>query len=191
MRMGGVPGQSEVRVAERPGVALLIYDGDCGFCRSWVERWRGITGDRVEYRPAREVSGRFPEIGPEGFASRCWLIEPDGRASGGALAVLRLYALAGEGRFLPGLYERVPGFAATAEAAYDLVARHRRAGAAVTRLLWGASAERPRHRRTRAVFLRALGLCYLAAFASLAAQVDGLIGSRGIAPAADFLDAAG
>jgi hypothetical protein len=41
----------------------------------------------------------------------------------------------------------------------------------------------------RALFLRGLGLVYLAAFVSLAVQVDGLIGSRGIAPAAEFLDA--
>ena len=50
---------------------------------------------------------------------------------------------------------------------------------------------RPRHRRMRAIFLRGLGAVYLAAFASLAVQVDGLIGSRGILPAAEFLDAVG
>jgi predicted DCC family thiol-disulfide oxidoreductase YuxK/uncharacterized membrane protein YphA (DoxX/SURF4 family) len=181
----------EIRVTERPEAPLLVFDRDCGFCRAWVARWRGVTGDRVVYRPAAEVAGRFPEIGPEGFAARCWLIEPDGRASGGALAILRLYALAGERRPLPRLYERVPGLAGTAEACYDLVARHRRAAAAATRLLWGASAERPRYRRTRAIFLRALGLCYVAAFASLAVQVDGLIGSRGILPAKEFLKSAG
>ena len=51
--------------------------------------------------------------------------------------------------------------------------------------------ERPRHRRMRAIFLRGLGAVYLAAFTSLAVQVDGLIGSRGILPAAEFLDAVG
>ena len=38
------------------------------------------------------------------------------------------------------------------------------------------------------MFLRLLGLTYLAAFASIGVQIDGLIGSRGILPAADFLD---
>ena len=36
-----------------------------------------------------------------------------------------------------------------------------------------------------------LGLAYMAAFASMAAQVDGLIGSNGILPAADYLKQAG
>ena len=48
-----------------------------------------------------------------------------------------------------------------------------------------------RYRRTRSILLRGLGVVYLAAFGSLAVQVDGLIGSRGIAPAAEFLDRAG
>ena len=39
----------------------------------------------------------------------------------------------------------------------------------------------------RSIFLRGLGVVYLAAFWSLAVQVDGLIGSRGILPAAEFL----
>jgi hypothetical protein len=30
---------------ERP---LLVWDGDCDFCRRWIERWRRIAGDRVE-----------------------------------------------------------------------------------------------------------------------------------------------
>jgi hypothetical protein len=43
------------------------------------------------------------------------------------------------------------------------------------------------HLLTRRVFLLLLALVYLSAFASLWVQVDGLIGSRGISPAADFL----
>ncbi len=38
------------------------------------------------------------------------------------------------------------------------------------------------------MFLRALGVVYLIAFASLWAQIDGLVGSRGILPARDLLD---
>src|SRR5205809_8016711 len=37
------------------------------------------------------------------------------------------------------------------------------------------------------LFLRLLGLIYLAAFVSLATQINGLIGIRGILPARDFL----
>ncbi|MCL4294885.1 MAG: lipase maturation factor family protein [Anaerolineae bacterium] len=45
------------------------------------------------------------------------------------------------------------------------------------------------HLLTRWLFLRLLGLVYFIAFASLWVQISGLIGSRGILPAADFLPA--
>ena len=47
---------------------------------------------------------------------------------------------------------------------------------------------RGEHALTRALFLRLVGLVYVIAFASLWVQVDGLIGSGGILPAAEFLD---
>ena len=121
------------------------------------------------------------------FKARVWLIEPDGRATSGAGAVFRLYALAGEKRWLSWMYEELPTFAAVTEAAYAIVARHRGAAAVATRLLWGSVVERPRYRRMQAIFLRGLGVVYLVAFWSLAVQVDGLIGSRGILPAGEFL----
>lgn len=179
---------TERRVKDRP---LLAFDGDCGFCRQWVRRWERITGDRVEYRPSREVADQFPEIGAEGFKDKVWLIEPGGRATGGAHAVLRLYAFAGEKRVRLWFYENSPAFAAVAEAGYSLVARHRDTADRVVLWLWGSIDERPRYARMRAIFLRGLGLVYLAAFVSLAVQLDGLIGSRGIMPASDFLGAAG
>jgi hypothetical protein len=51
-------------------------------------------------------------------------------------------------------------------------------------------ARRTRYRRTRSMFLRGIGLVYLTAFWSIAVQVDGLIGSRGILPAAQYLERA-
>ena len=127
--MPGPSPRQQVEVAERPDRPLLVFDGDCGFCRRWVERWKAITGDRVLYRPTAEVVEYFPEIGGDGFASRVWLIEPDGRARGGAAAVLRLYNLAGEKHLTSLAYDRLPGFANLAESSYDLVASHREAAA--------------------------------------------------------------
>ncbi len=47
---------------------------------------------------------------------------------------------------------------------------------------------KPTYFGAAALFMRILGLCYLAAFVSLWVQVDGLVGSRGILPAGPFLD---
>ena len=108
-----------------PAKPLLIWDGDCGFCRSWVGRWRSLTGDHVEYEPYQSAAVRFPEILPERFARAVQLIEPNGRHSEAAEAVFRSLAYApGHGAGL-WLYRRVPLFASLSEAAYRFVAGHR------------------------------------------------------------------
>jgi len=48
---------------------LLVYDGDCDFCRLWVERWRARTGERVAYEPFQKAAKRFPERPLERFAA--------------------------------------------------------------------------------------------------------------------------
>jgi hypothetical protein len=64
-------------------------------------------------------------------------------------------------------------------------------GLSSVRHWWTNQALRPRYGLTRSLFLRGLALVYLAAFGSLAVQIDGLIGSRGILPAGEFFERAG
>lgn len=77
--------------AERP---LVIYDGDCSFCRFWLLRLRRGVGDRADYAPSQRVAAEFPEIPQEHFRRALQLILPDGRVFAGAEAVFRLQALA-------------------------------------------------------------------------------------------------
>src|SRR5512146_1444961 len=63
---------------------LMIFDGDCRFCRRWIGRWRELTGESVEYEPYQSASERFPEIPPEVFARAVQFVEPGGRRSQGA-----------------------------------------------------------------------------------------------------------
>ncbi|MBU6411195.1 MAG: lipase maturation factor family protein, partial [Verrucomicrobia bacterium] len=86
---------------------------------------------------------------------------------------------------------RLPMPAAIAERLYEFVAGHRAAFSRLTRLLCGARVERPGYFLVRRLFLAALGVVYLMAFASLWTQVTGLIGHNGILPASRYLSAAG
>lgn len=170
---------------------LLLFDGDCGFCRFWVRRLQGRIGDRIDYAPSQEAGGRFPEIPPEAFARSIQFIDADGKAHAGTAGIFRALALAPSGGLLLRLYRHVPGFAAASEAAYRLVASHRKAFSRVTRLLWGDHPEPPTYRIASCLLGRGVGVVYLAAFVSLGAQVIGLAGRNGILPAASFLDAVG
>jgi len=177
-------------VRDAPSKPLLIFDGDCHFCRRWVERWRELTAGAVEYAPFQEVASRFPEIPREAFENAVHFIDRDGTVYRGAKAVFSSLRTARSGRALCWCYEHVPGFAATMEMAYAFVARNRRLASFFTRLFWGADVRQPTYFESRRWFIRSLGAIYLIAFVSLWLQVDGLIGEQGISPVGQYLQLA-
>lgn len=177
-------------VRDAPFKPLLIFDGDCHFCRRWVERWRELTGGAVEYAPFQEVASRFPEIPREAFENAVHFVEPDGTVYRAAEAVFRSLGSARGGRRMIWCYEHLPGFAPITETAYGLVARNRRLASFFTRLFWGNDVRPPTYFESRRWFVRSLGGIYLIAFVSLWLQVDGLIGEHGISPIGQYLQLA-
>ena len=106
---------------------LLIYDGDCAFCKRWVTRWRRLTGEHVDYAPFQEVASQFPHVPPQHFEKAVHLIEPDGSVTSGAEAVFR--TLAYGGKTVPlWFYRHLPGFHGVSERVYRWVAEHRAHG---------------------------------------------------------------
>jgi predicted DCC family thiol-disulfide oxidoreductase YuxK len=189
------PGMSESatpprRVARPPaGRPLLLFDGECGFCRLWVERWRAAGNGRLDIAPSQEAGARFPEIPAAAFAHAVQLIDTDGGVTAAAEAILRARAAATHRSWLLAAYERVPGFARIAEGAYRMVANHRPLLTRLTRLFWGADVRRPTFGLSAWLFLRLLGVIHLIAFGSFWIQLAGLVGPHGIMPAQPYLDA--
>ncbi len=173
-----------------PEKPLLIYDGECRFCCRWIEAWRSVTGDRVEYETSQSAGARFPRILPEEFSRAVQWVGTDGSFCSGAKAVFSALATATwYGRAALLIYRRVPAFARLMESLYGAVAAHREFFSFLTRALWGNDVRPPTYALSSWVFLRVLGGIFLVAFLSFGAQTDGLIGSKGILPAADFFAA--
>ena len=123
------------------------------------------------------------------FQRAVQFIAPDGRrASAAEASFLTLSHARGKGFWLA-LYRNLPGFAAVSELAYAFIAAHRPAFFRVSLLLWGRGHEPPRYELVSFLFLRLFGLITLCAFISFAVQAQGLIGSRGILPLAELVDA--
>lgn len=166
--------------------ALMIYDGDCRFCTRWIERWKTITGDRVEYR--RSQDGEVPGVPAEACANSVQFVGTDGvrseraRAVFDALATTRSY-----GRALAWAHRHMPGFERATDAAYNVVARNRMAFSWLTRVLWGRDVRPPTYAISTTLFLRLLGLVYLIAFVSFGVQADGLLGRNGILPVGEIV----
>src|SRR5213593_603795 len=178
-----------LRVANPPSKPLLIWDGECHFCMRWIERWRVMTAGKIGYVTYQEVADQFPEIPRAEFERAMTFIEPDGKTFFAAEAVYRSLQYRSSRKWLAWSYDHVPGFAEVSELAYRFIARHRKVGSAVTRLLWGNDVRPPTYFWAQRWFLRALGLIYLIAFVSLWVQVEGLVGSDGVSPVNQFLPA--
>jgi hypothetical protein len=108
------------------------------------------------------------------------LIREDGSVASGAQAA---YETLGREK----LYESSRLLRFVSEAAYRFIARHRDLFYWITRLTFGTRIEPERFAVTQWIFLRLLAAIYIVAFGSLAAQGPGLIGSRGILSAHDYL----
>jgi predicted DCC family thiol-disulfide oxidoreductase YuxK len=117
-----------MRVPNPPAKPLLVFDGDCGFCRTWVARWRRTVGPRVDYEELQSAGARFPTIPRSRFRRALQLILPDGEVFEGAEAVFRTLALdSGHPRRRRWLavYQNVPGARPVFEWGYRWVADHR------------------------------------------------------------------
>ncbi len=167
----------------------MVFDGDCNFCSMWINRWRQITGEAVDYAKSQqpEIAARFPEIPRDAFEKSVQFIEPEGEVFSGAEAVFRALAKNPRWDWPLHFYETAPALASITERTYKFVAGHRTAFSRITRLLWGKHVERPSYYLTRWLFLRGLGVIYLIAFISLGTQIKGLIGHDGILPAGQLM----
>jgi predicted DCC family thiol-disulfide oxidoreductase YuxK len=187
-----VSGNRSVDPVEAPAASArprLIYDGDCGFCGYWARYWRKLTGESVEYRPYQQVLAQYPTISEADFQRAVQFIAPDGhRASGAEASFLTLAHARGKGFWLA-LYRYLPGFAPVSELAYAYIARRRPAFYRLSLMLWGRNHEPPRYELVSFLFLRLFGLVTLSAFVSFAVQAEGLIGSHGILPLHELIDA--
>lgn len=168
---------------------LVVFDGDCGYCRGWVTRWQRRAADRVDFAPFQDANLEFPEIPVEQFRRAVHLIDVDGSTTRGANAVFRILRLGDGPRWPNLLYRFLPGFSRVTELGYRFVATHRPLISWVTRVFWGDHSREPSHALVRSIFLRLLGVVYLIAFLSLAVQFIGLVGENGISPAGEFLSA--
>ena len=86
-----------------------------------------------------------------------------------------------------GLLSLYRWISAPSELLYRWIAQHRDFAYQATRFTFGTKIQPTRFEAVQWIFLRLLGFVYAVAFASLAEQIEGLIGSHGISPAIELL----
>jgi predicted DCC family thiol-disulfide oxidoreductase YuxK len=133
--------KNETQFLARP---LLIWDGNCGFCKYWVMRWDRMTGDTVDYAPYQQVEDRFESLTEAHFKRAAYLIEPDGEAYRGMAAAYRTLAYGRNWGWLIRWYRRSSLFRQASDSLYGWIARHRPLLFRFTKALFGKNPHRQR-----------------------------------------------
>lgn len=70
-----------------PDRDVVIWDGQCNFCRSQVERLRWFDrGERLSYLSLHDprVAERYPDLSYQQLMDQMWVVTPHGEKLGGA-----------------------------------------------------------------------------------------------------------
>lgn len=102
---------------------ILVYDGNCDFCRFWVDRWRRMAYTEVDFEPYQQLPAHFHGISRDQFAQSVYLITQYRRLKGAA-AVFEVLAIGGND-FWNRLYYNVVLADTVFEAGYRFVASNR------------------------------------------------------------------
>ncbi len=92
-------------IDQRPRADIVIYDGNCQFCRKQVERLARLdTGGRLAFVSLHDplVRERFADLTHEQLMEQMYVVDQDGNRHGGAAAVRYL------SRRLPRLWLLMP-----------------------------------------------------------------------------------
>ncbi len=115
----------------------MIWDGKCGFCRFWVEKWAARLKGQVDFKPSQEFENLPNGVTREDVESAVILVEPNGHVSKGAEAVFRTLSM-GEGTKWPlTAYESIPGARTLSDVAYKVVASNRPFFSKITKTFFG------------------------------------------------------
>src|ERR1700751_482424 len=104
-----------LRVSNPPSKPLMIWDGECHFCRLWIGRWQQITAGKVDYLTSQQAAHQFPQIPIDQFKRAMVLIELDGKTFVAAEAVYRSLRYRSSRKWLAWSYYHVPGIGAISE----------------------------------------------------------------------------
>ncbi|WP_291722584.1 thiol-disulfide oxidoreductase DCC family protein [Bernardetia sp.] len=118
--------QSLIKTSSPPKKTLLVWDGECGFCKYWITKWEMITDNKhIDLRPYQEVAKDFPDLDEKLFKKAVRLITPEGIVYSGASAAFKSLELGGATHLPMSWYNQNPTFAELTEWLYEKVADNR------------------------------------------------------------------
>ena len=115
---------------------MFIYDGECGFCKKCVRRWKRRTGDRVAFRPYQEALNDFDHIAPDAFEDSPHFIDENNQVFTGGQSIVELFAR-GRGRaWHKWVYMHIPFADSFIEYFFKKISSCRECADKITSVIW-------------------------------------------------------
>ena len=121
---------------------VLVWDGECGFCKYWVTRWKSLTGEKVTYKTYQETAHQFPDIPLKEFKKASRLIETDGKIYSGPDSAYRSYTYTNKNLPWHTWYHQHNWFTKLSDHGYNYIAKQRPLFFTLTKLFFGKNPER-------------------------------------------------
>ncbi len=117
---------------------VMVWDGECGFCKYWTTRWRNITKDNIAYIPYQEAKDHFRDIELIHFKQASRFIDKEGRIYSGPQSAYKTLSYNRNWAFLNNWYENYSLFTNFSDQLYNLIAKNRGVFFKITKLLFGS-----------------------------------------------------
>jgi predicted DCC family thiol-disulfide oxidoreductase YuxK len=122
---------------------MLVWDGDCTFCKFWVTRWKILSGDAIDFKTYQEVASKFEDLPLKEFKKASRFIDLDGQIYSGPDSAYKSYT------FSKALsspwhtwYRKYPFFRWLSDNGYNFIAKHRSAFYKITVAFFGKNPEK-------------------------------------------------
>lgn len=121
-----------------PEKPMMVWDGECGFCKYWITNWQSKTKDRIVYRTFQEVAGLFKDIPLKEFKKASRLIETDGSIYSGPNSAYRSFIYFEKSPFpAHAWYQKNNWFTSLSDHSYNFIAKHRGFMLKLSKLFFG------------------------------------------------------
>src|SRR5690606_4408407 len=108
-----------------PNKTVLVWDGECGFCKYWKIYLEKLTNDEINYEPFQEIASDFPDVEQHCFEEAVQLIDTEGKVYSGAHAAFRTLYLANKYSFFYNWYLNNAAFRNFSDSFYHWVSENR------------------------------------------------------------------
>ncbi len=121
---------------------VLVWDGECGFCKYWVTRWKSLTHDKIDYKTYQEIASQFQDIPLKEFKKASRLIETDGNMYSGPDSAYRSYTYTQKNLPWHTWYTNYSWFTKLSDHGYNFIAKHRPFFFKLTKMFFGSDSKR-------------------------------------------------